>query len=372
MTGGAVAGALVVSTEDAGRAWRRATPRARSRCGSSRGRSSVDATAAGYAPGSAEGPAPGPALKINLVPGATLVGRAVIAGSETPVGGVLIEGIQIEGGSGDRASARTDDEGRFKIDSLSPGRYRVEATSEGREGYSRSSTTLAMGETSAEVLVELDPAYVVRGRVLDKATGEPCQGGSVTITDRKQNEYSRAPIEPDGWARMASVIPGTYRVEVSCKDHVDRDDYPTIAIKDEDAPPLTWEVDKGASVRVEAVDEQRPAHHQGERAGARPPRPEGSWGSADHADADGTFLVAGLSRGSYHVSAPHGRWQPRGQGRHALARSRGARLRRRPRLVHHRRHRRGRRAPARPTGVMILRPGGSYAWRARSTTGPSR
>ncbi len=100
--------------------------------------------------------------------------------------------------------------------------------------------------------------------MIDKATGQPCQGGEVTITDKKQNEFSRAAIEPDGWARMASVIPGTYRVEVSCKDHVDRDDYPTIAIKDTDAPPLTLEVDGGATVRVERRRRAAAsAHHQG-------------------------------------------------------------------------------------------------------------
>ena len=65
---------------------------------------------------------------------------------------------------------RTDEEGRFRLEGLAPGRYRVEATAEGREGYSRSSVTLGLGETSAEVVIELDPAYVVRGQIVDHAT----------------------------------------------------------------------------------------------------------------------------------------------------------------------------------------------------------
>lgn len=300
VTGGGVAGALVVSEDGADRAVATSGARGEFSLWVEPGPVRVGATAAGYAPGWASGPAPGHVFKIHLVPGGTLVGRAVLAGAETPVGGVLVEGIQVEGG-GARASTRTDDDGRFQIDGLSPGRYRVEATSEGREGYSRSSVTLGMGETSAEIRIELDPAYVVRGRVVDKATGEPCKGGQVTITDPKQNEFSQALIEPDGWARMASVIPGDYHVEVSCKDHVDRDDYPNIVLKDRDSPPLRWEVDRGASVRVEVVDGQgRPVTRASVNAFAT--GPEGSSGAADHAEADGTFLLSGLKPGGYHVS----------------------------------------------------------------------
>jgi protocatechuate 3,4-dioxygenase beta subunit len=299
-TGGGVSGALVMSEDGPDRAVTMSDGKGAFTLWVDPGPTRVGATATGYAPGWASGPAPGHVFKIHLVPGATLVGRAVLAGGETPVAGVMIEGIQVEGG-GARASTRTDEDGRFRVDGLLPGRYRVEATSEGREGYSRSSVTLGMGETSSEVLIELDPAYVVRGRVVDKATGEPCRGGQVTITDPKQNEYSQTIIEPDGWARMASVIPGTYKVEVSCKDHVDRDDYPTITIKDRDAPSLTWEVDRGAGVRVEIVDGQgRPVIKASVRAFAT--GPEGSLGSADHPEADGAFLVAGLKPGGYNVS----------------------------------------------------------------------
>jgi protocatechuate 3,4-dioxygenase beta subunit len=230
---------------------------------------------------------------------ASLVGRTVIAGGGGPVAGVRVEGIPVEDGSGS-ASTRTDEEGRFRIEGLGPGRYRVEATSEGREGYSQSSITLAMGETSPEVVIELDPAYVVRGRVIDKATGEPCQSGQVVITDPTQNEYSQAAIQPDGWARMASVIPGTYQVEVRCKDHVERDDYPPVTVIDRDAPSLTWEVDRGATVRVEVVDGQgRPVSRA--RVWAHGDETKHATG-ADHVEPDGTFLLAGLKPGDYRVS----------------------------------------------------------------------
>jgi protocatechuate 3,4-dioxygenase beta subunit len=300
LTGGAISGALVVAGTGPDRAVGASDKKGEFTLWVAPGEVEVAARANGYAPGSTTGAAPDHFFKIDLLPGATLVGRAVLQGEETPVAGVHIEGIAVEG-SYDRSSTRTDEEGRFRIEGLSPGRYRIEATSEGREGYTRESITLAMGETSAEVVVELDPAYVVRGRVVDKATGEPCTGGQVVITDSKQSEYSQAAIEPDGWARMASVIPGDYRVEVTCKDHIVRDDFPHVVVKDKDAPTLTWQVDRGASIRVEVVDEKgRPIPQANVMAQAQQ---DNAWGQADHPGPDGTYLVTGLKSGAYRVSA---------------------------------------------------------------------
>jgi protocatechuate 3,4-dioxygenase beta subunit len=299
-TGGAVAGALVVSDDGAARAMAKSNAKGEFALWVEPGPTRVQATAAGYSPGWAAGPAPGHFFKIHLVPGSTLVGRTVLAGSEEAVADVFVEAIQVEGGR-TRASTRTDEEGRFRIEGLTPGRYRIEATSEGREGYSPSSITLGMAETSSEVRIEMDPAYVVRGRVVDKETGEPCHGGRVVITDDKQSEFSQAEIEPDGWARMASVIPGTYRVEVTCQDHVDRDDYPTITVKDRDAPPLTWEVDKGARARLEVVDTKGRAVTKAS-VWVSPVADGGSTRNVERAEADGTFLVTGLKPGRYQFS----------------------------------------------------------------------
>lgn len=301
VTGGVVAGAVVASDGlvGAGRAVARTDDKGNFTLWVEPGPVALTATATGYAPGNASGQAPGHFFAIHLIPGATLVGRAVLAGTTTPVSDAQIDAIQVEGG-GMRGKARTDDEGRFKVEGLTPGRYRIEATAESLEGYSTASLTLGMGETSQAVVVEMDPAFIVRGRVIDKETGKPCGGGVVIITDDRQNEYSQALIEPDGWARMASVIPGTYKVDVQCQGHVKRDDFPPIVVKDQDVPDQTWEVDEGMRVRVAVVDGAgKPVEAARVIASSRTGGPSSV---AEHVEPDGAFLLAGLTRGDYEVS----------------------------------------------------------------------
>jgi protocatechuate 3,4-dioxygenase beta subunit len=301
-TGGVVPGAAVVSEagEATGRAVVTTDAKGEFSIWVGPGTVMLGATASGYAPGRARGPAPGHFFSIYLVPGATLVGRAVIAGTDTAVPSAKIEAIQVEGG-GTRASAPTDSDGRFRVEGLTPGRYRIEATAEGREGYSRSSITLGMGETSPETIVELDPAYVVKGSVVVKG-GEACKKGLVTITDGKQNEFSQGTIEPDGTVRMPSVIPGKYKVEVDCEGHFARDDYPEILVQDRDVPPQTWEVEAGASVRVAVVDPTGKAVPEATVSAFSSGERDSSGASIDHPEPDGTFLVRGLKAGTFRVS----------------------------------------------------------------------
>jgi protocatechuate 3,4-dioxygenase beta subunit len=303
-TGGVVPGAIVAS--EAGEATARAIATSDAKGEFSLwvapGVARLGASATGYAPGRAQGPAPGHFFSIYLVPGATLVGRAVIAGTETPVAAARIDAIQVEGG-GPRASTSTESDGHFRVEGLAPGRYRIEATSEGREGYSRSSITLLMGETSPEAIVELDPAFVVQGRVVVKGSGEPCKEGHVRITDPKQNEFSQGSIDAGGAVRMASVIPGKYEVEVECEGHIALESYPDIVVADRDLAPQTWEVESGASVRVSLVDPSGKSIPEARVIATEKEGRRNRGASTERVEPDGTFLVRGLKVGTFSVIA---------------------------------------------------------------------
>src|SRR5262249_34837217 len=87
LTGGAVSGALVASADGADRVVGMSDAKGEFTLWVEPGQVSVEATANGYAPGWAHGHAPAHFFKIHLVPGATLVGRTVITGTEDPVAG---------------------------------------------------------------------------------------------------------------------------------------------------------------------------------------------------------------------------------------------------------------------------------------------
>src|SRR5262249_8470750 len=101
-TGGVVPGAIVVAEGGDEDAHAPATPVSRGVFSwfGPRGTVRRGPPASGYAPSHAAGPAPGHFFAIHLVPGATLVGRTVIAGQGTPVAGVRVEAIAVEGGGG--------------------------------------------------------------------------------------------------------------------------------------------------------------------------------------------------------------------------------------------------------------------------------
>lgn len=265
------------------------------------GRTGLTASASGYADGRADGIAPGHFFSIYLVAGGTLVGRTVVAGTDEPVAGAKVEAIGLEMGTS-RVAAQSDGSGKFRIEGLTPGRYRVEATSEGREGYSSRSTTLGLGETSEELTIQMDPAFVVSGVVVDKATGAPCTEGRVVITDHDQDEFSQGAIQPDGTVRMASVIPGKYEVEVDCRLAIGPKKLPPLVITDRDPPAQRWEVERGEAIRVRVFDpDKKPVTEA--RVFAHPDDGKSDSRELRRAGKDGSFLLTGLGTGDHRVGA---------------------------------------------------------------------
>ncbi len=74
-----------------------------------------------------------------------------------------------------------EDEGWFFIDSLSPGKYRVEARAESyRPGYV-DGVVVESGKTTDGVLIQLEEGVTASGRVIAKESGEPVAGADVSM-----------------------------------------------------------------------------------------------------------------------------------------------------------------------------------------------
>ncbi|WP_437336168.1 carboxypeptidase regulatory-like domain-containing protein [Sorangium sp. So ce394] len=262
------------------------------------------ALADGYAEAFRDGVAPGPSLKLLLTPASALVGRVVEAGTGTPVEGATIS-LDSEGAWGPMhgmPAARSDAEGRFRVDRLAPGRYRLVARALGKLGQARESVLLGLGQTSREVVIEVHPARVVAGRVDVALDGAPCKRGNVALLSPGQAGIQSAAIEADGSVLFDAVLRGSYEVLVACADHVAEPTYPVVEVGDADIEDLVWTVRAGLAIRGRVVDrDQNPvlaAVHAYAPAmmGAR-----GATGAAARTEADGTFALKGLAPAKYMI-----------------------------------------------------------------------
>ncbi|WP_437611219.1 carboxypeptidase regulatory-like domain-containing protein [Sorangium sp. So ce834] len=264
------------------------------------------AQADGYAEAARDGVAPGPSLKLLLTPASALVGRVVEAGSGAPVEGATIS-LDSEGAWGmmhGMPAARSDAEGRFRVDRLAPGRYRLVARALGKLGQARESVLLGLGQTSREVVIEVHRARVVAGRVAVAPDGAPCERGVVGLLSPGQAGIQSAAVEADGSVLFDAVLRGSYEVLVACAHHIAEPTYPAVEVGDADVEDLVWTVRAGLAIRGRVVDrDQNPvlaAVHAYAPAmmGAR-----GATGAAARSEADGTFALKGLAPAKYMIMA---------------------------------------------------------------------
>jgi len=274
---------------------------------------SISANAEGYAPGSARGPVPGYTFSILMTPESVLAGIVVRASDGAPVPGVRVESgsdwstsFGFGFGTG-RGVAFTDDDGRFRIDRLAPGRYKPSAQSD--EGYGRvaQSVHLGLGQSVEDLRVELHPAATIRGRiVIAGSTPRACEDGSVSLSDKPAQRSAWDQASDDGSVEMLAVLPGTYDVEVHCDGMLSAESYPPIVVGSEPVAEQVWEVREGLAITGIVVGPDGvPVPEVSVSAQPKSAAPRGqvsnAWGH--RTGADGRFRLAGLVAGVYAVHA---------------------------------------------------------------------
>ncbi len=271
------------------------------------GNVSVNASADGYAAGWKSGVAPGQHFEVRLTPESVLAGRVVEAGSDRPVERALVsvEGEFSFGNYGGSGSAFTDSEGKFRITRISPGRYKPSASGMGLFGEARQSVRVGLGETVDGIVIEVHAAFVVTGKIVIGETDEPCTRGSVSLREQDKDLRRSAGTEPDGSVEFRAVLPGTYKVSVSCQEWLEEDEYPDLVVADKDVLDQVWKVHTGAVIRglvkTSTGEPVSDANVRGQATGAADPRGQRTWGW-DQSERDGTYKMTGLVGGTYNVS----------------------------------------------------------------------
>nr|WP_263429128.1 carboxypeptidase regulatory-like domain-containing protein [Nannocystis pusilla] len=266
----------------------------------------VQASAEGYAPGSEDGVAPGHAFEVFLTPESVLVGKVVRAGE----GGEPIEGAQVfatgSSWSFNTRSAYTDANGEFRIDGLEPGAYKPRAEADDALGVGKEQVILGLGETSAKIVIEAHPAFLLEGTVVTEGGGS-CDNGNVSFNDNAQGRSDWVSVEA-GQVRKRGVLPGDYQISVHCTGFVAAERYDRVKIVDKSVTGLRWEVTKGHSIHGVVVDGSGKGVEKLNISAAAKPDPnnprahqtEGAWGVVT--DAQGRFELAGLLPATYEVS----------------------------------------------------------------------
>jgi protocatechuate 3,4-dioxygenase beta subunit len=135
--------------------------------------------------------------------------------TELPIQGatVLLRGTGTAGG--ESASATTNSEGRFTLEGLSPGRYRVWASHVGYanqrgigSGPSRQMVALGPGQRIDDLNVRLAPGSIVSGHITDGA-GRPLRGVSVQAMKRS---YRQGRSDFPNVASVLTNAAGEYRI----------------------------------------------------------------------------------------------------------------------------------------------------------------
>jgi protocatechuate 3,4-dioxygenase beta subunit len=200
-----------------------------------------------------------------------------------------------------RGSKHTDDAGKFTVARLRPGKYTVSAS---LEGYARARkidiVVLESRDTGGTDLVLLQGG-VLEGKVVDE-TGEavPCEICISQIVEQGSvGEAYRANTDKDGSFRLAAIVPGTYRMEVYTREHL-QPEAQTIEIYDCQTRRLEVTVRKGGWISGTVLDERRdPVGEAIVQASSM------RQGASAPTDAKGEFRITGLADGEYTVTARH-------------------------------------------------------------------
>lgn len=159
----------------------------------------------------------GPMTHDIAVTGGTLRGRVVDASTREPVAGALVE-LARSSGRG-RGTATTDSEGRFSIDPLESGTYRVSVT---KQRYAPSVETIEVRDNQAsDVELRISSGQRTEIRVVDALDRRALDGGSITVFDGAKKVLYAGTLSRDGDGISAVwLMPGRYTARVWMAEYV--------------------------------------------------------------------------------------------------------------------------------------------------------
>jgi protocatechuate 3,4-dioxygenase beta subunit len=275
------------------------------------GRQNLRATARGYGAQIASAVSPGASADLLLLPGATIQG-SVRDTENRPIAGAIVDVESSAGGHGFHPAARpeqTDDRGHFEVLGLDGGEYRLIARDRARAPAISGRITLAQGgEEQIDLLL---PAGVpVSGRLVD-GDQKPVRGScSIAEVDGQAApsmlaETSKSTAGADGRFRIEHMPPGRHVIAVAAPGYKPKRVDVTVGTKPVDVGEVALET--GLVIRGRVVDESGTPVADAELEATPAPVARRVYDESpqrsSRSEADGRFVVGGLTEGTYDVTA---------------------------------------------------------------------
>jgi Carboxypeptidase regulatory-like domain len=193
----------------------------------------------------------------------------------------------------------TDDQGRFRIESLPPGSCVVQVQAADHVTGTQRDIVVTEGQTTSGVTVKLEPGQVIEGVVQDER-GVPIVGATVFVRHQGNRDFVSdvlnrgAETDEAGRFRAGDLAPGEYLVRASLKGYISE----SVRGIHSGTTGVRITLARGMTIkgRVLGPNGQPVA---GVRAYANRPGSQG-WAVTDR---DGTFVIEGLRGGEHELGA---------------------------------------------------------------------
>jgi RNA polymerase sigma factor (sigma-70 family) len=241
-------------------------------------------------------------VDVTMTPAGAVVGRVVEAGSGAPVSGALVW-VDPEVWTPVRASshnAATTADGRFRIDDIPPGRYRVGARAPGFAPMGPGvEVAVEAGFEPPEAAIALERGAEVEGIVT--SAGAPVAGARVRLVREQGTASAQAISQADGRFTITSSHQGVFAPRVQGYEVVSP---ARVEVRGARHSGVTIEVQPLGIIRGRVVRDDRPVRgaevHAGGSRHAR---------MTARSDDSGAFEMRGLQPGDYTIGASSDRAQ---------------------------------------------------------------
>ncbi len=235
-------------------------------------------------------------IELTLEQGAYLAGRILLPDGRPAIGARIAPVIQ-DADPMPLNGSRSDGDGRYLLDSLTPGIVSIEATLD--DGL-RAVREIELREGANELEMQFPGGHAIAGRVIDDG-GAPIEGAFVRLAPAARPWGGAETIsDTAGSFRLEGIRDGAYLARVSREGYAAPLEAATVTVKGEDRLDLELQLSRGGSIEGRITGLEEPLFAK-LRVVAFPERGDSIAGAG--VDHEGRFIISDLAPGRWSIEA---------------------------------------------------------------------